>query len=156
MQAAQQNRTRNTDFIQNGNDASEGGAGGDPNGVSNGTGGGEGEDRGGGIGAWFRGLGGGGGGEEESKQDPVASSNYNNNDAGYDYYGSGGGGGGRSIGGAVVTRVAAGSPVETQVQALQEMGFAEVREGGLERRAEGGTRTCVADFCVCMCIRRII
>ncbi|CAN0405764.1 unnamed protein product [Pylaiella littoralis] len=51
MQAAQQNRTRNTAFIQS--STVEGGGGG-------GGGGGEGEHRAGGIGAWFRGSGGGG------------------------------------------------------------------------------------------------
>lgn len=83
-------------------------------------------ERGGGIGAWFRNLGGGKAEEGGGSGTTGTDTSSNTGAAGWTR-GSwwGGGGDGRRAGGGERP----GSPVETQVRALQEMGFPEVRRG---------------------------
>ncbi|CAM9620883.1 unnamed protein product, partial [Ectocarpus fasciculatus] len=148
MQAAQENRTRNTDYVahnNNDNDCRGGGGGG-----------GEEEDAGGGIGAWFRGIGGGGGEqqEQEGRLGPQQTNGYNN-----DGYNNGGGAstaqgrgrgwwpGGGGTAAAAVPKAVPGSPVEVQVQALQDMGFAE-DAARLALRASGYDTNLAAEYCV--------
>lgn len=146
MQAAQQNRVRNTDFLHNTNTAHEEGGGGfnngDAGGFSNGgAGSGESEDRGGGIGAWFRGIG-GGGDQQDGKTSGSPQPANDGNSGGWGWGGGGvpgkgGGWWGKGDAGdaaaAGAARVVAGSPVEVQVLALKEMGFAEVRGSGMRK-----------------------
>lgn len=126
MQAAEQNRTRNTDFIH-GNNKEGAGVGGASAGESHEND----EDRGGGFGAWFRGFGGGG---QEGAAGAENGGVYGGSEAGAAAAGRGrgwwgnGGGAGEGNGGAAGVAARAGSPVETQVKALVEMGFAEVQE----------------------------
>eukprot|EP00903_Cladosiphon_okamuranus_P021462 g19730.t1 len=175
MQAAQQNRARNTDFIQNNNTSEGGGGDGGPTSSNAGGGGGDGEDRGGGIGTWFRGGGDAGpassnadgeGGHGEDRSGGIGG--WFRGIGGGRSGGGGGGGdtanassgdynGGYAGGGAASAPWRAGgtnsggamgaSPVELQVQALKEMGFEE-DAARLALRASGYDTNLAAEYCV--------
>ena len=153
MQAAEENRTRNADFMGNNSSnnpaqSHEGeGAGGARAGHSNGEA--DGGPGGRGIGAWFRGLGGGAGqgsgGAGAAENGGVGGGNAAPTGRGGRWWGMGGGGDRINEDGMKFS-----SPVQKQVKVLVEMGFEEVSD-------VTGRRVLWSGSCVqAVCARRML